>query len=153
MASYDVALTSSAEKELKKLPGQLIARIVPRLETLASNPRPSGCKKLRAVVRNGASVWVTTAWYTIDDARVAGGSESPEGGLRTMIAGDWRPGPVLSSQLDRDYTLGPWEPIMEIPVGESASSRDLVLPVCPCFQQRDPQGLSRLTELLSRPAI
>jgi mRNA interferase RelE/StbE len=40
-------LTSSAEKELKKLSGQLIARIVPRLENLASNPRPSGCKKLR----------------------------------------------------------------------------------------------------------
>jgi mRNA-degrading endonuclease RelE of RelBE toxin-antitoxin system len=36
MARYDVALTSSAEKELKKLPGQWIARIVPRLENLAS---------------------------------------------------------------------------------------------------------------------
>ena len=47
MARYDVALTSSAEKELKKLPGQWIARIVPRLENLASNPRPAGCKKLR----------------------------------------------------------------------------------------------------------
>jgi mRNA interferase RelE/StbE len=47
MASYDVALTSSAEKELKKLSGQLIARIVARLENLASNPRPSGCKKLK----------------------------------------------------------------------------------------------------------
>jgi mRNA-degrading endonuclease RelE of RelBE toxin-antitoxin system len=41
MASYDVALTSSAEKELKKLSGQWIARIVPRLENLTSNPRPS----------------------------------------------------------------------------------------------------------------
>lgn len=42
MASYHVALTSSAEKELKKLSGQLIARIVLRVENLASNPRPSG---------------------------------------------------------------------------------------------------------------
>jgi len=40
-------LTLSAEKELKKLSGQLTARMVPRLENLASNPRPSGCKKLR----------------------------------------------------------------------------------------------------------
>ena len=47
MARYRVALASSAEKELNKLPGQLIARIVPRLENLASNPRPSGCKKLK----------------------------------------------------------------------------------------------------------
>jgi hypothetical protein len=30
MASYDVALTSSAERELKKLSGQLVARIMPR---------------------------------------------------------------------------------------------------------------------------
>jgi mRNA interferase RelE/StbE len=47
VASYRVALTSSAEKELKKLSPQLVARIVPRLENLASNPRPSGCKKLK----------------------------------------------------------------------------------------------------------
>ena len=46
MASYDVQLTSSAERELKKLPGQWIARIVPRLQSLTSNPRPAGCKKL-----------------------------------------------------------------------------------------------------------
>ena len=47
MADYRVAFTSSAEKELKKLTGQWIARIVPRLESLASNPRPSGCIKLK----------------------------------------------------------------------------------------------------------
>ena len=71
MASYDVALTSSAEKELKKLSGQLIARIVPRLENLASNPRPSGCKKLRG----GDDEWRIRvgdyrAVYTIDDAKL-----------------------------------------------------------------------------------
>jgi mRNA interferase RelE/StbE len=47
VADYRVAFTSSAEKELKKLTGQWIARIVPRLESLASNPRPSGCIKLK----------------------------------------------------------------------------------------------------------
>ena len=71
MASYDVALTSSAEKELKKLSGQLIARIVPRLENLASNPRPFGCKKLRGSdegwrIRVGDYREV----YSIDDARL-----------------------------------------------------------------------------------
>ena len=71
MASYGVALTSSAEKELKKLSGQLIARIVPRLENLASNPRPSGCKKLRG----GDEEWRIRVGdyrvvYTIDDARL-----------------------------------------------------------------------------------
>jgi len=70
MASYDVALTSSAERELKKLSGQLVARIMPRLENLASNPRPSGCKKLRG----GDHEWRIRVGdyrvvYTIDDRK------------------------------------------------------------------------------------
>ena len=68
MANYDVALTSSAKKELKKLSGQLVARIVPRLENLAFNPRPSGCKKLKG----GDDEWRIRVGdyrvvYTIDD--------------------------------------------------------------------------------------
>lgn len=71
MAKYYVAVASSAEKELKKLSGQLIARIVPRLESLASNPRPPGCKKLRG----GDGEWRIRVgdWrvvYTIDDAEL-----------------------------------------------------------------------------------
>jgi mRNA interferase RelE/StbE len=46
VSSYRVALTTSAEKELHRLPTEMIARIVPRLEHLASVPRPPGCKKL-----------------------------------------------------------------------------------------------------------
>jgi mRNA interferase RelE/StbE len=45
--SYRVALTGSAEKELQSLPTKMIARMMPRLEKLATKPRPSGCKKLR----------------------------------------------------------------------------------------------------------
>ncbi len=71
MPKYYVAIAASAERELKKLAGQLIARIVPRLENLASNPRPSGCKKLRG----GDSEWRIRAGdyrvvYTIDDAKL-----------------------------------------------------------------------------------
>ena len=70
MGKYRVAFTSSAEKELGKLPGQLIARIFPRVEKLASNPRPSGCKKLRT----GDHEWRIRVGdyrvvYTIDDAK------------------------------------------------------------------------------------
>ena len=73
MASYDVELTSSAERELKMLSGQLIARMVPRLESLASNPRPPGCKKLRG----GDNEWRIRVGdyrvvYTIDDAELRG---------------------------------------------------------------------------------
>ena len=71
MASYDVELTSSAERELKTLSSQLIARMVPRLEDLASNPRPPGCKKLRG----GDNEWRIRVGdyrlvYTIDDAKL-----------------------------------------------------------------------------------
>lgn len=47
MDSYRVALVATAEKELQQLPQREISRIVPRLEQLASNPRPTGCKKLK----------------------------------------------------------------------------------------------------------
>jgi mRNA interferase RelE/StbE len=71
VASYDVVLTSSAEKELKKLSRQLIARIVPRLENLASNPRPPGCKKLQGGDREWRiRVGDHRVVYTIDDAKL-----------------------------------------------------------------------------------
>jgi mRNA interferase RelE/StbE len=70
MASYRVALTSSAERELKRLSRQLIARIISELENLASNPRPSGCKKLRGGDREWRiRIGDYRAVYTVDDAR------------------------------------------------------------------------------------
>ena len=47
MSSYRVSLTASTEKELHRLPTKMVARIMPRLEHLASAPRPPGCKKLK----------------------------------------------------------------------------------------------------------
>jgi mRNA interferase RelE/StbE len=71
VASYDVVLTSSAEKELKKLSGQLIARIVPRVENLASNPRPPGCEKLQGGDREWRiRVGDYRVVYTIDHAKL-----------------------------------------------------------------------------------
>ncbi len=71
MANYDVTLTSSAERELKRLSSQLMVRILPRLESLASNPRPSGCRKLSG----GDNEWRIRVGdyrvvYTIDDAEL-----------------------------------------------------------------------------------
>ena len=71
MPSYDVALTSSAAKELKKLSRQLIARIAPRLENLASNPRPPGCRKLQGGDREWRiRVGDYRVVYIIDDAKL-----------------------------------------------------------------------------------
>jgi len=68
--TYNVVLTSSSAKELEKLPAQIVARIVPRLENLAVNPRPSGCKKMQG----GDKEWRIRigdfrAVYTIDDTQ------------------------------------------------------------------------------------
>jgi mRNA interferase RelE/StbE len=71
MANYRVVLTSSAEKELKKLSRQLIARIILRLESLALNPRPPACKKLKGGDREWRiRVGDYRAIYTIDDAKL-----------------------------------------------------------------------------------
>jgi mRNA interferase RelE/StbE len=67
--SYRVALASSAEKELHRLPRKTIPRILIRLEHLASAPRPQGCKKLKG----GDKEWRIRVGdyrivYEIDDA-------------------------------------------------------------------------------------
>jgi len=47
MSLYRVVLSKSAEKELSKLPPRAVEKIVPALQSLANNPRPTGCKKLK----------------------------------------------------------------------------------------------------------
>ena len=47
MGKYAVELKPSARKELERLTPKVIARIFPKLEALASDPRPHGCKKLK----------------------------------------------------------------------------------------------------------
>jgi mRNA interferase RelE/StbE len=44
---YSVEIKPSARREFEKLSDSLIARLLPKLEALATEPRPSGCKKLR----------------------------------------------------------------------------------------------------------
>ena len=47
MAKYAVDIKPSARRELEQLSNSLIARLMPKIEGLAANPRPSGCRKLR----------------------------------------------------------------------------------------------------------
>ncbi len=47
MKRYNVLLTQTAEKELSRLPGKEIKKIVEILKYLEENPRPIGCKKLK----------------------------------------------------------------------------------------------------------
>lgn len=47
MIEYAVLIQPSARKELERLEDSIIARLVPRIENLGSEPRPRGCRKLR----------------------------------------------------------------------------------------------------------
>ena len=46
MASYRIDWKKSARKELRKLPANMIPRIVEAVETLSENPFPIGSRKL-----------------------------------------------------------------------------------------------------------
>ena len=47
MPKYSVRFVRSARKELDELPDAALQRVFPKIEALAENPRPPGCKKLR----------------------------------------------------------------------------------------------------------
>jgi mRNA interferase RelE/StbE len=47
MPKYSVSFARAARKELESLPDLIVSKIFPRIESLAQNPRPSGCKKLK----------------------------------------------------------------------------------------------------------
>ena len=46
---YNISIKKTASKELEKLPKKIIILITNSIYTLASEPRPNGCKKLKGV--------------------------------------------------------------------------------------------------------
>ena len=46
MAKYDLLISQSAEKTLKKLPSNEASRVATAIEKLAIDPRPQACRKL-----------------------------------------------------------------------------------------------------------
>jgi mRNA interferase RelE/StbE len=70
VAKYALDIKPSARKELENLSDTLIARLVPKIDGLATDPRPSGCRKLHGYqdlwrIRVGDYRVV----YIIDDGR------------------------------------------------------------------------------------
>ncbi len=47
MTKYKVVFSKSAERDIHKLPAKVVADIIPEIVALGSDPRPSGCKKLK----------------------------------------------------------------------------------------------------------
>ncbi len=46
MASYRLFIKPSAVKDIEALPKKDLGRVVGKIQSLANNPRPSGCEKL-----------------------------------------------------------------------------------------------------------
>ena len=47
MADYEITFARSARKELQALPSAVAERVLKKVESLARDPRPAGCRKLR----------------------------------------------------------------------------------------------------------
>lgn len=50
---HEVRIGRSAAKELESLPDQIIGRVAAKIDSLAAQPRPAGCRKLRG----GDDLW------------------------------------------------------------------------------------------------
>lgn len=70
MTEYLVTFAASARKELRDLPSEVIARLLPKIRELSGNPRPVGCKKLHGYKdRWRIRVGNYRVVYAIDDGR------------------------------------------------------------------------------------
>jgi len=47
MPDYQIVFSRTARKELEILDNELVRRILRKIESLATNPRPPGCEKLK----------------------------------------------------------------------------------------------------------
>ena len=68
MVDYSITFARSARKELEALDTRILRRVFPRIEALAKEPRPQGCRKLRV----GENLWRIRVGdyrvvYSIDD--------------------------------------------------------------------------------------
>jgi mRNA interferase RelE/StbE len=50
--AYQIVFSKSAQKELDKLPKVFGLKVLSKIEGLADNPRPNGCKKLEGAGNN-----------------------------------------------------------------------------------------------------
>ena len=51
MAEYKIFFRKSVLKDLEKIPKKDLHRIIKRIESLAKNPRPSGCEQISGLER------------------------------------------------------------------------------------------------------
>lgn len=67
MANYKIQIKKSAAKEIESLPREAISKILPKIGSLAENPRPMGCKKLSGDEKYRIRVGNYRVLYEIED--------------------------------------------------------------------------------------
>lgn len=67
MASYKLLFKKSVSKDLQRIPNKDVARILQRLETLRTDPRPAGSEKLSAQERYRVRQGVYRISYEVGD--------------------------------------------------------------------------------------
>ncbi len=67
MENYKIEIKKSATKEIEKLPNISLKRIIDKIQSLSTNPRPNGCKKLTADEKYRVRVGNYRILYRIED--------------------------------------------------------------------------------------
>lgn len=70
MASYELTFRKSVVKDLRAFPAPEVRRIMARIRSLASDPRPAGCEKLSGGERYRVRQGVYRIIYEIEDNRL-----------------------------------------------------------------------------------
>jgi len=69
---YEVWLEKSAERDIKKLPAQIFTTIIRKIKLLATNPKPSGCRKITGSKNDWRiRIGVYRIIYEIDEKNMA----------------------------------------------------------------------------------
>ena len=70
MATYKILIKPSAVKELKKIPQKYLKKVVDKIYSLASEPRPLGCEKLTNEEVYRIRYGIFRILYTIEDDKL-----------------------------------------------------------------------------------
>jgi len=65
MSKYIIQFNKSAVKDIKKLPKNIIQRVLSKIFSLAENPHPSGCRKMQVQKICGALELAITGYFIL----------------------------------------------------------------------------------------
>ena len=70
VVNYKIQIKSSAKKELAKLPKKDLQKVVNKILSLSSNPRPAGCEKLSTEEKYRLRQGNYRIIYSVEDKQV-----------------------------------------------------------------------------------